>query len=320
MTNELIKATGEIVDWDDSKVAQVIQNSFAAGTSPEEFQAFRMMCESTGLSPVKKEVWCIVTGEGQWRKLQMMTGINGFYAIANRHPQMDGVECSYSEIKETQAGEHLVRHPEWIECRVFRKDRSRPQMFRAYWDEYHQPLVTRKGKLSIWGQKPSMMLEKCAESMALRKAFPQEMNGLYTAEEMSDEFAAPGKAKPSEVEDVEFSEMPENFHTDWEYSIQTEGSSQFGKSLQWLFENDPCWISVTATSPKRWAGLHAEDLKQLKAAYQANKQKLDQACTEYRKNKEQVATTQESEGAPEIITSNGMPQSVHLDDDEIPHF
>lgn len=148
---------------------ELLKKTIAKGATDIEFGYFIETCKATNLNPFKKEIWFIKINN----ELQIMTGIHGFYSIANSHPQFDGVECEIVEengkIKKAVA-------------RVYRKDRRIPTVAEAYLDEY--------GKNNgLWKNMPRVMLSKCAESMALRKAFPTEMNGIYTKEEMPDGYS-----------------------------------------------------------------------------------------------------------------------------------
>ena len=146
-----------------------LRNSVAPGLTDAEFQLFGEIVRSTGLNPITKEVWAIKAGG----RLQLMTGINGFLKIANSHPQYDGMEVEYE-----WDGKNLLA----ATAKVYRKDRRFPSVATAYMAEY-------KKSSPIWTQMPSVMLAKCAKSLAIREAFIQELGGLYTAEEMPSNYS-----------------------------------------------------------------------------------------------------------------------------------
>jgi phage recombination protein Bet len=155
-----------------------LRNTVAPGLTDAEFALFAEIVKSTGLNPVTKEVWAIKAGG----RLQLMTGINGFLRIANSHPAYDGMEVEYE-----WDGKALIS----ATAKVYRKDRRFPSVATAYMAEYSKPTP-------IWKQMPSVMLSKCAKSLAIREAFIQELGGLYTAEEMPSEYGHHhAKAAPS---------------------------------------------------------------------------------------------------------------------------
>ena len=152
---------------------RLLLNTVAKGATESEFEMFLEFCRATGLNPYKKEIWFIKTKSG----VQMMTGINGFLAIANRHPQFDGMEVSIQE----ENGK-LVS----ATAKVYRKDRKIPSCATVYLSEYFKPSQFGNG---MWEKMPRMMLQKVAKSVALREAFPQELGGMYTQEEMPAEYS-----------------------------------------------------------------------------------------------------------------------------------
>jgi phage recombination protein Bet len=145
---------------------------------------FIQFCQSTGLNPFKKEIWFVksksytrrdgVTVEG---RVQMMTGINGFFQIANKNPNFDGMSEPEYEEKDGRPLKATVK--------VYRKDRKFPSVGVARWSEFFPGPTERKN--SVWETKPFHMLAKIAKAIALREAFPQELNGLYTDDEYREE-------------------------------------------------------------------------------------------------------------------------------------
>lgn len=163
----------DIVKKSDNKALQMLEalrKTIAPDLNDGEFNLFAETCKATRLNPVTKEVWAIKAGG----RLQIMTGINGFLKIANSHPAFDGIEVEFE-----RDGKMLVS----ATAKVHRKDRKFPSVGVAYMSEYGKPSP-------IWKQMPSVMLRKCALSLAIREAFIQELGGLYTVEEMPSQFEA----------------------------------------------------------------------------------------------------------------------------------
>ena len=161
----------QLITQNNVEMLNTLRNTVAPGLTDSEFALFAEIVKSTGLNPVTKEVWAIKAGG----RLQLMTGINGFLRIANSHPMFDGMEVEFDK-----DGDRIVA----ATAKVYRKDRRFPAVATAFMAEYGKPTP-------IWKQMPSVMLAKCAKSLAIREAFVQELGGLYTQEEMPAEFAPP---------------------------------------------------------------------------------------------------------------------------------
>lgn len=174
------------IDFSDEQLA-VIKNTIAKGASNTELELFVATCRRTGLDPFLKQIYAIQRRSqvnGQWvTTMTIQVGIDGLRLVADRtgkYAGMDPIEWLDADGVWSSVWTGVGDHPIAARTNVYRKDFARPVPAVARWDSYVQ--TTGQGKpTSMWERMPDVMLGKCAESLALRRAFPAEMSGLAAA-------------------------------------------------------------------------------------------------------------------------------------------
>lgn len=159
--------------------------------SEGDLAVFLHQVKRTGLDPFARQIYMIGRRQkvgNQWvMKQTIQTGIDGFRLIARRAVDESKEALSISQpYFATEDGQWLdfwpyPKPPVAAKVMVKRGLGEFPAvaMFREYAG------TTRDGGLTrMWADKPAVMIGKCAEALALRKAFPLDLSGLYTAEEM----------------------------------------------------------------------------------------------------------------------------------------
>lgn len=184
---------------------QLIRDAYAKGATDEEFAVLMEIARARALNPLLRQVFFVSRWDSKLRRETWATqvSIDGLRAIAER----TGLYAGQDEPEFTENPDGSVK---CCRVRVWRKDWPRPAVGVAYFAEYVQK--DRDGKpTKFWTQMPHNMTAKCAESLALRKAFPEDTAGLYTPEEMgqADNGAPQRRGRPMLEGGAEARQLPE---------------------------------------------------------------------------------------------------------------
>ncbi|GGB71591.1 phage recombination protein Bet [Deinococcus soli (ex Cha et al. 2016)] len=164
-----------------SEQIDLIKQTVAAGTSDLELALFLEVAKSSGLNPFQRQIYAVMRWDAKTRKEKMViqTGIDGYRLIAARSGvHMGTTDPEFGPINKDG-------FPEFARVIVRKLVHGHVAEFpaTARWAEYVQ--LGKEGPTAMWKRMPHTMLGKCAEALALRKAFPAELSGVYSDVEMA---------------------------------------------------------------------------------------------------------------------------------------
>ena len=186
----------------DQDQVDLIKRMVAKDATDDELKLFLYQAQRTGLDPLARQIVFqkFMSKDGK-SNVSIITTVDGYRLIADRTERYAGSDDyrfdeGLSEYNHITAGRGIYPTTATVTVYKIVAGQRAPFTSTARWDEYY-PGDGKRG--FMWRKMPYLMLGKCAEALSLRKAFPAELSGLYTREEMEQ----------AEVFDVQVTEIPE---------------------------------------------------------------------------------------------------------------
>lgn len=189
-----MEETKEIVSVNESALGRIviteaqvelIKKTVALGATDDELKLFFYECRRRGVHPLDRLIHFVKRGQGDDRKATFQAGIDFMRSQAEATGEYWGQDdIEYGPMIDITYEDKTIKVPSLAKATVRRRNKDIGEIAStsstAYWDEYYPG-----GKLGFkWRSMPRVMLGKCAESLAIRKAFPRQLSGLYSFEEM----------------------------------------------------------------------------------------------------------------------------------------
>jgi phage recombination protein Bet len=153
---------------------QLIATTIAPGCSSDELRLFAYACQRTGLDPFSKQIYAIRRSG----RMTIQAGIDGLRAIAERTGELDGSHTEWCGDDGQWSDVWLsAKPPAAAKTTIWRKGSSHPFTGVARFADYN-------AGQGLWSKMPAAMIAKCSEALALRKAFPANLSGVYSTDEM----------------------------------------------------------------------------------------------------------------------------------------
>lgn len=235
-------------------------------TTDSELKVFLAVCERKRLDPFQKQIYLTKRFDKRQGKevMTIISSIDGYRAIASRSDVYAGCDDIVFDSEE---------RPRKATCTVYKivKGIRCPFVATVRWMQFVPPA----GSDFMWQKMPNVMLGKVAEAHALRKAFPEDLSGIYIEDEMQgDSEVVTVEAANPEPKTIKAIESKDDETKTW---ITTIADLMLGKYSPFHNNKEAAANYVKEKTGKMLKDLNASELEQLHSDFMSEFYPSDEA-------------------------------------------